>query len=77
MGFFNNPRYEKLGASQFVLRLDKLGDQRDDEVKDLRSDYGHVIYLPEPFLIKIRQVDKQGDLAFRNLLKQALPQVFR
>lgn len=77
MGFFNNPRYEKLGASQFVLRLDKLGDQRDDEVKDLRSDYGHVIYLPEPFVNKIRQVDKQGDLAFRNLLKQALPQVFR
>lgn len=77
MGFFNNPRGEKRGATNFVLVLNKLGDQRDDEVKDLRSDYGHVIYLPETFLNKIRQVDKQGDLAFRKLLKQALPQVLR
>ena len=77
MGAFNNPRYEKLGVTQFVLRLDKPGDKRDDEEKDLRTDYGHVIYLPEPFLNKIRQVDKQGDEAFRNLLRQAMPQVFR
>lgn len=77
MGFFNNPRGEKRGATNFVLVLNNLGDQRDDEVKDLRSDYGHVIYLPEPFLNQIRQVDKQGDIAFRKLLKQALPQVLR
>lgn len=77
MGFFNNPRGEKRGATNFVLVLNKLGDQRDDEVKDLRSNYGHVIYLPESFLNKIRQVDKQGDIAFRKLLKQALPQVSR
>ena len=43
----------------------------------MRTDYGHVIYLPEPFINKIRQVDKQGDEVFRSLLKQALPQVFR
>lgn len=77
MGFFSNPRYEKLGVKQFVLRLDKPGDKRDDEEKDLRTDYGHVIYLPEPFVNKIRQVDKQGDEAFRSLLRQAMPQVFR
>lgn len=39
--------------------------------------YGHVIYLPEPFINKIRQVDKQGDAAVRAMLKQAQPQVFR
>jgi len=77
MGAFNNPRGEKRGATNFVLVLDKLGDKRDDEEKDLRTDYGHVIYLPEPFLNKIRQVDKQGDEAFRNLLREAMPQVFR
>lgn len=77
MGYFSNPRYEKLGVTQFVLRLDKPGDTRDDEQKDLRSDYGHVIHLPELFIAKIRQVDKQGDQAFRELLKQALPEVFR
>lgn len=77
MGAFTNPRYEKLGLRQFVLRLDKPGDKRDDEEKDLRTDYGHVIYLPEPFVNKIRQVDKQGDEAFRNLLRQAMPEVFR
>jgi hypothetical protein len=77
MGYFSNPRYEKLGVTQFVLRLDKPGDTRDDEQKDLRSDYGHVIHLPELFIAKIRQVDKQGDQAFRELLKQALPEAFR
>ena len=73
MGFFTNARYEKLGVKQFVLSLDKPGDTRDDEQKSLRSDYGHVIYLPEPFVDKIRQVDKQGYAQFQNLLKQALP----
>lgn len=77
MGYFSNPRGEKMGATQFVLVLDKLGDKRDDEQKDLRTDYGHVIYLPEPFVTKIRQIDKQGDQAFRALLKKALPEASR
>jgi len=77
MGYFSNPRGEKMGATQFVLVLDKLGETRKDEERDLRTDYGHVIYLPEPFVVKIRQVDKQGDQAFRALLKQALPEAFR
>jgi hypothetical protein len=77
MGFFSNPQGEKLGATNFVLRLSKAGDKRDDEEKDLRNDYAHVIYLPNPFVNKIRQVDKQGDEAFKALLKQALPQMVR
>lgn len=77
MGFFSNPRMEKLGATNFVLVLDRPGDKRDDEEKDLRNDYAHVIYLPIPFVNKIRQVDKQGDEAFKALLKQALPQMVR
>lgn len=77
MGFFSNPRGEKMGATNFVLVLDKLGETRKDEERDLRTDYGHVIYLPEPFINKIRKVDKQGDEAFRALLKQALPQALR
>lgn len=77
MGHFSNPRGEKMGATQFVLVLDKLGETRKDEERDLRTDYGHVIYLPEPFVTRIRQVDKQGDQAFRELLKQALPEAFR
>lgn len=77
MGAFNNPRGEKRGSTNFVLVLDKPGETRDDEERDLRTDYGHVIYLPEPFLNKIRQVDKEGDKAFRNLLRQAMPRVFR
>lgn len=77
IGYFSNPRYEKLGVKQFVLVLDKSGETRKDEERDLRTDYGHVVYLPEPFINKIRQVDKQGDEAFRALLKQALPEAFR
>lgn len=77
MGFFSNPRFEKLGLTQFVLVLDKLGETRKDEERDLRTDYGHVIYLPDSLVSKIRQVDKQGDEVFRALLKKALPQVFR
>lgn len=77
MGFFTNPRFEKLGVTQFVVRLDKLDDKRDDEAKDVRTDYGHIIYLPTNFISKIRQIDKQGDEAFRRLLKEALPEVQR
>lgn len=76
MGFFSNPRGEKMGATSFVLVLDKPGETRKDEERDLRKDYGHVIYLPEPFVNRIRQVDKQGAAAFRTLLQQALPQVY-
>lgn len=75
MGFFSNPRGEKQGANQFVLVLDKPGETRKDEERDLRTDYGHVIYLPETFVDKIRQVDKQGYAQFQNLLRQALPQL--
>ncbi len=75
MGFFSNPRGEKQGANQFVLVLDKPGETRKDEERDLRTDYGHVIYLPEAFVDKIRQVDKQGYAQFQNLLRQALPQL--
>lgn len=75
MGFFSNPRGEKQGANQFVLVLDKPGETRKDEERDLRTDYGHVIYLPEALVNKIRQVDKQGFAQFENLLKQALPQL--
>lgn len=66
-----------MGATNFVLVLDKLGETRKDEERDLRTDYGHVIYLPEPFINKIRQVDKQGDEVFRAMLKQALPEALR
>ena len=76
MGFFSNPRMEKLGADQFVLSLDKPGDKRDDEQKDLRTDYAHVIYLPKAFVEKLRVVDKQGDKAFQELLRKAMPQTF-
>lgn len=77
MGRFSNPRFEKLGLTQFVLVLDMPGESRKDEERDLRKDYGHVIYLPVPFVEKIRQVDQQGDEAFRALLRQAMPQTFR
>jgi hypothetical protein len=77
MGFFSNARYEKLGLKQFVLRLSMPNDTRDDEEKDLRKDYGHVIYLPVPFIEKIRLVDKQGYAQFQNLIKRALPEQTR
>lgn len=76
MGFFTNPRMEKLGADQFVLRLNKPGEQRDDELLDLRTDYAHVIYLPKAFVEKVRVVDKQGNQAFQELLRKAMPQTF-
>lgn len=75
MGFFTNARGEARGANQFVLVLDKPGETRKDEEMDLRTDYAHVIYLPEAFVNKIRIVDKQGYAQFQNLLKQALPQL--
>lgn len=77
MGGFSNPRREKLDVTSFVLVLDRPGEKRKDEERDLRDDYAHVIYLPNPFVNKIRQVDKQGDEAFKALLKQALPQMVR
>jgi hypothetical protein len=73
MGYFSNPRFEKLGVSQFVLRLRKSTDgMKEDEDMDIRTDYAHVIYLPEPFLSKVRQVDKQGAKAFDALVQKAL-----
>ena len=73
MGYFSNPRFEKLGVSQFVLRLRKSTDgMKEDEDMDLRTDYAHVIYLPEPFLSKVRQVDKQGAKAFDALVQKAM-----
>ena len=77
MGFFNNPRGEKMGSTGFVLVLDLPGEKRKDEERDLRTDYAHVVYLPEPFIAKIRLVDKQGDEAFKALLKKALPNLVR
>lgn len=76
MGFFTNPRMEELGAAQFVLRLNKPGEQRDDELLDLRTDYAHVIHLPKAFVEKLRIVDKQGGKAFQELLRKAMPQTF-
>ena len=72
MGYFSNPRGEKRSPSNFVLVLDRKGDKRDDEEKDLTTDYAHVIYLPEPFLDKLRQVDKQGAKAFDALVQKAM-----
>lgn len=77
MGFFNNPRREKLGINQFVLVLDRPGNIDKDEDRDLRTDYAHVIYLPKPFVNKIRQVDSLGDEAFKALVRQARPQMAR
>jgi hypothetical protein len=76
MGFFSNPRMEKLGADRFVLRLTKPGENRDDELLDLETDYAHVIYLPKAFVEKLREVDKQGAKAFEGLLRKAMPQTF-
>lgn len=76
MGFFSNPRGEKTGADQFVLVLDLPNEKRKDEEKDLRTDYAHVIFLPKSFVEKLRAVDKQGDKAFQELLRKAMPQTF-
>ena len=72
MGYFSNPRGEKRNPSNFVLVLDRLGDKREDEEKNLSTDYAHVIYLPEPFVEKVRQVDKQGAKAFDALVQRAM-----
>jgi hypothetical protein len=74
MGFFTNPRMEKLGLTEFVVILDRPMDMRKDEEKDLRTDYGHVIHLPPALLDKVRQVDKAGRAAFDQLLDKALPE---
>jgi hypothetical protein len=66
-----------MGSTGFVLVLDLPGEKRKDEERDLRTDYAHVVYLPEPFIAKIRLVDKQGDEAFKALLKKALPNLVR
>jgi hypothetical protein len=76
MGFFSNPRMENLGVNQFVLALDRPDEKRKDTERNLNSDYAHVIYLPQEFLNKIRIVDKQGEEAFRNLIRKAMPQTF-
>lgn len=76
MGFFTNPRGEKLGADRFVLVLDLPNEKRKDEERDLRTDYAHVIYLPKTFVEKLRVVDRQGDKAFQELLRKAMPQTF-
>jgi hypothetical protein len=74
-GHFRNPRMEKLGLTEFVIRMRKPNDGiRDDQELDLRTDYGHVIYLPPALINKVRQVDKAGRAAFDQLLDKALPQ---
>lgn len=74
MGNFDNPRRQKLGLTEFAIVMDRPGDVRNDEEKDLRTDYGHVIYLPPSLIDKVRQVDTAGRVAFDQLLDKALPQ---
>jgi hypothetical protein len=74
-GHFTNARMEKLGLTEFVIRMRKPNDgMRDDQELDLRTDYGHVIHLPPALIDKVRQVDKAGRAAFDQLLDKALPQ---
>ena len=74
-GSFTNPRMEKLGLTEFVIRMRKPNDgMRDDQELDLRTDYGYVIHLPSALLDKVRQVDKAGRAAFDQLLDKALPE---
>ena len=74
-GGFNNPRMQKLGLTEFVIRMRKPNDgMRDDQEMDLRTDYGHVIHLPPAMVRQVQQVDAQGRAAFERLLDQALPQ---
>jgi hypothetical protein len=74
-GGFNNPRMQKLGLTEFVIRMRKPNDgMRDDQEMDLRTDYGHVIHLPPAMVRQVQQVDAQGRAAFDRLLDQALPQ---
>lgn len=78
MGHFTNARMERLGLTEFVIRMRKPSDgMRDDQELDLRTDYGHVIYLPAALIDKVRQVDKAGRAAFDQLLEKALPQLRR
>lgn len=74
-GHFSNARMQKLGLTEFVIRMRKPNDgMRDDQELDLRTDYGHVIHLPSGLIDKVKQVDKAGRAAFDQLLNKALPQ---
>jgi hypothetical protein len=75
MGFFTNPRFEKLGVRKFVLAVKKPGDIRDAEEKLLDRDFAHVIHLPEWYVDRIRQIDKYGHQAFQQLIRRALPEI--
>lgn len=71
MGFFTNPRFEKLGLKDFVLVLSKANENRPHEERSLSSDYDHVIQLPPELIEKIRLVDKQGYKKFEELVKRS------
>ncbi|WP_151445349.1 hypothetical protein [Lacisediminimonas profundi] len=40
---------------QYLIVMDKKKDSRDDNKKDLRTDYAHVIHLPQRFGQQVRQ----------------------
>ncbi|ARV18650.1 hypothetical protein AEP_01706 [Curvibacter sp. AEP1-3] len=75
MGGFGNPRMVPLKVNDFALVIDMPNETRDDEVRDLRTDYAHVIYLPKKFVAQVRQVDEKGASEFKQLIKRALPEL--
>lgn len=74
MGGFGNPRMVPLKVNDFAIVIDFPNEARDDEVRDLRTDYAHVIYLPKKFVSQVRQVDDKGANEFKQLIKRALPE---
>lgn len=75
-GSFTNPRVLAAKPRQYVMALDKIDDQRDDNKKSLSKDYAHVIYLPERLIAAMKVIDKEGGKAFNELLQKAMPETF-
>lgn len=73
VGFFTNPRMEKLGIRKFSIVLDKPDEIRKDEDRLYPVDYAHVIDIPEWFTDRIRAADKRKGDEWRSLIQRTLP----
>jgi len=72
MGFFANPRKEKLGITKFVITVANVGDKSLKDLGRPLTDFAHVIELPESFSEKLRAIDKTRAINIEELGKRAL-----
>ena len=73
LGFFTNPRREKMGIKKFSIVLNHPNDNSKEEGRSYPGGYAHVIELPEWFTDQVRAADKLKSSDWRQLIQRTLP----